>query len=155
MKKTKFLQHLKAARESLGHSQKETGELINMTQTAYCRLEKGKTKISVERSRDIIKILEKHGYKDIPPIELEEIDGVASISFRWPWHKRWLYALIVVVIGMAISFVVNLPGDFARGFEDGQKGQPPANDPSGYIYLALLGGGVIYGLYRLTRKWLL
>lgn len=146
---------LKAERERLGHSQKETGELINMTQTAYCRLEKGKTKISVERSRDIIKLLEKHGYKDIPPIELEEIDGVASISFRWPWHKYWLYALIIVVIGGAINFVINLPGDFARGFEDAQKDQPPANDPSGYILLVLVGGGVLYGLYRLIRKWLL
>ena len=152
MKKTKFVQLLKAERERHGHSQKETGELINMTQTAYCRMEKGRTKISVERSLEIIKLLEKHGYSGIPSIEIEEIDGVPSVSFRWPWNKYLLYALIVVVIVMAIDYVVNAPFDIARGQADAESGKP-APDPTWAVFLAIAGVIVIYGLYRGIKRW--
>ncbi len=144
---------LEAERNRHGHSQAKTGKLIHMTQSAYSRMERGETNPGVARSLEIIKILETHGYVGIQPIELEEIDGVASITFRWPWHKYWLYALIAVVVLMAIDYIANMPGDFARGAGAGEKGEPPADDPSGLIFLALAVGGVIYGLYRLIKRW--
>lgn len=143
---------LKAERDRLGHSQQKTGEFLNMTQTAYCRLENGKTKTSVKRSLDIIKILEAHGYKGIQPIELEEIDGVPSVSIKWPWNKYLLYALIVVVIVMAIDYVVNAPFDFARG-QAAAENNEPAPDPTWAVFLAIAGMIVIYGLYRLIKRW--
>ena len=152
MKKTKFVQLLKAERKRHGHSQFQTGEFLSMTQSAYCRLEKGKTKTSVERSIEIIKILETHGYTGIQPIEVEEIDGVPSVSIRWPWNKYLLYALIVVVIVMSIDYVVNAPFDFARG-QAAAENNEPAPDPTWAVFLAIAGVIIIYGLYRLIKRW--
>ncbi|MEJ7694701.1 helix-turn-helix transcriptional regulator [Daejeonella sp.] len=153
MKRTKFSLMLEAERNRLGHSQVQTAEWVFMTQSAYSRMENGKTNPGVERSLEVIKLLEPHGYKGIQPIELEEIDGVPSISIRWPWHKYWLYALIAVVVLMAIDYMANAPGDLARGFSDGSNGKPAEDSSAAVIFLVLTIGGIVYGLYRLIKKW--
>ncbi len=153
MKRTKFAQMLEAERKRLGHSQIKTAEFLSMTQSAYSRMEKGKTNPGVERSLEIIKILESHGYTGIPPIEIEEIDGVASITFRWPWHRYWLYALIAFVLLLVIDFVINAPADMARGYSAGRKGEPDPDGPTGIIFLVLVGAAIAFGLYRLFKRW--
>ncbi len=153
MKRTKFAQMLEAERNRLRHSQIKTAGFLSMTQSAYSRMEKGKTNPGVERSLEIIKILEAHGYMGIQPIELKEIEGLTSISIRWPWHKYWLYALIAVVVLMAIDYMANAPADLARGFSAGEKGEPNPDPLAGMIFLVLIGGGVVYGLYRLIKRW--
>jgi transcriptional regulator with XRE-family HTH domain len=153
MKRTKFAQMLEAERTRLGHSQIQTAEWLFMTQSAYSRMEKGKTNPGVARSIEIIKILETHGYKGIQPIELEEIDGALSVTIRWPWHKYGLYALIAVVVLMAVDYMANAPADLARGFSDAKKGEPAADGPTGIIFLVLAGLAVVYVLYRLIKRW--
>lgn len=114
-----FAKKLRSERERLDLSQTEVAELIFMTQSAYSRMENGETNPGVKRSIEIIKILEQHGFNEIPPIQLEEFEGYTSIVIRWPWNKKVLYALLIVLVIVAFDYVLNVPGDFARGFADG------------------------------------
>lgn len=119
MNKSDFAKKLRSERERLGLTQAEVTKLIFMTQSAYSRMENGETNPGVKRSLEIIGKLEPHGFNDVPPIQLEEFEGNTMIQIRWPWNKKVLYALLIVLVIVAIDYIINAPGDFARGFADG------------------------------------
>ena len=116
-----FAKKLRSGRERLGRSQEYVAKLIFMTQSAYSRMENGETNPGVERSLEIIKILERHGFNEIPPIQLGEFEGNTTIQIRWPWNKYVLYSMLGILVLVIIDYVLNAPGDFSRGFEVGYR----------------------------------
>lgn len=155
MKRTKFSEMLESERIRLGHSQTEIAEWLYMTQSTYSRMESGRINPGIERSLEVINILEAHGYVGVPAIELQDMIDHMTVTVRWPFHRYWFYALSVVLVLMAIQYIVGGPEDFARGFSDGYAGKEAAGSAlQGMIYLLLLSGILIFGIYRMFRKWL-
>ncbi len=153
MNKTEFRQKLRSERDRFQHSQEKVGEWLSMDQSTYSRMELGKTNPGVNRSLEIIKILEKHGYEGIPPIRLEEIDGKTALVIKWPWNKYVLYAILVVAALMVLNEIVNIPTDIARGYRDEAAGKPADSPAMVLIAGILVTGSVLFGLFLLI-KWL-
>ncbi len=66
---------IRKIREVKGYSQEYMALKLELSQRAYSRMEKGETKLSWERIKDISTVLE------IDPVELVSADGSISINF--------------------------------------------------------------------------
>jgi len=154
MKRTKFSEMLESERIRLGHNQAEIAEWLFMTQSGYSRMEAGVTNPGTDRSIKIIEILETHGYEGIPPIELREAGDSYIVAMRWPFHRYGLYLIIAVLLLIVLEYLVGFPEDFARGFSEGYGGKEASGSATeGTIYLLLLIGAILYGFYRMYKKW--
>lgn len=154
MKRSKFAEMLESERNRFEHKQVVVAEWLSMSQSAYSRMEEGKTNPGIKRSLEIIKIVEAHGYVGIPPLELEEAEGKITLRLRWPWNKYVLYAILVILAIFLFDYILTIPGEIARGFEDGASGKPDPSPAKTLFASLLLVFGFIYGVYRLT-KWFL
>jgi len=54
----KTIEKIKAVRKEKGYSQNYMGMQLGISQRAYCKLERGKTKLTINRLRSIAELLE-------------------------------------------------------------------------------------------------
>lgn len=123
MNNQNFAAKLRSERDRLHLTQEEVADMLNMTQSAYSRIENSVVSPSADRLQEITNRLKAKGFAELPPVELEEIAGKAAIVIRWPWNKYVLYAILFVLAIIVTDYVIHGASDFARGFSDGYAGK--------------------------------
>ncbi|SKB76568.1 helix-turn-helix domain-containing protein [Daejeonella lutea] len=152
MKNQKFAEKLRSERKRLGYTQEKVAGMVHKTQSAYSRIESGKTSPSADELQEMVTILEAKGFADLPIIQFEEQGDIAAVRIKWPWNNKLLYAILVVLAILLFDFIISAPEDIARGFNDARAGKPAPEPLKAMIVQGVLLAGVVYGLYRFV-KW--